>query len=319
MFNGMEYVYEVYKEKSFSKAAKNLFISQPSLSATIRRIEERVGYPLFNRNTSPLTLTECGKRYIECAEQIMAIESSFTNFVNDLGGLKTGQLTLGGSNLFSSYLLPNLISAFTQRFPQVNISLIEESTPRLEELLFSGMVDLVLDNYPFNEAVFGRKLFREEYLVLAVPRSLPINERLADWQISVEQIQSGAFLDEKIAPVPLGQFKAEPFIMLKPENDTRRRSTKLCQTFGFSPKAVLELDQQMTSYTITCTGMGISFISDTLIKHVPPHPDVIYYKLPVEETCRNLYFYWKNGKYVSRAMEEFLRLAVDSVTPSSSP
>ena len=51
MFQGMEYVYEVYKEKSFSKAAANLFISQPSLSANVRRVEARIGYPVFDRST----------------------------------------------------------------------------------------------------------------------------------------------------------------------------------------------------------------------------------------------------------------------------
>ena len=309
MFQGMEYVYEVYKEKSFSKAAKNLFISQPSLSATVKRVETRIGYPIFNRNTTPLTLTECGERYIQSVEQILAIQNSFANFVNDLGGLKTGHLVLGGSSLFSSCVLPRLVGEFTRRFPQVKITLIEESTARLEELLLSGVLDLVIDNYPFNESVFGRKLFQEEHLLLAVPRSFSINERFLPWQISVDQIATGDFLDEKIAPVPLGQFKNEPFVVLKQENDTRRRSAKLCQAYGFSPKVVLELDQQMTSYNITCTGMGISFISDTLIRHVPPHPEVIYYKLPTEDTRRNLYFYWKNGKYISRAMEEFLNMA----------
>ena len=125
----------------------------------------------------------------------------------------------------------------------------------------------------------------------------------------MEDICSGAFLDKKTAPVPLEQFKDEAFILLKQENDTRRRSTLLCQANGFSPRVVLELDQQMTSYNITCAGMGISFISDTLVRHVTPHPDVIYYKLPGAETRRNLYFYWKNGKYISRAMEEFLNIA----------
>ena len=54
MFQGMEYVYEVYKEKSFSKAAANLFISQPSLSANVKRVENRIGYPIFDRSTKPL-------------------------------------------------------------------------------------------------------------------------------------------------------------------------------------------------------------------------------------------------------------------------
>ena len=60
MFQGMKYVYEVYKEKSFSKAAASLFISQPSLSANVKRIENRIGSPIFDRSTKPLQLTEVG-------------------------------------------------------------------------------------------------------------------------------------------------------------------------------------------------------------------------------------------------------------------
>ena len=65
MFQGMEYVYQVYKDKSFSKAAANLFISQPSLSANVKRVEKKVGFPIFDRSTKPLSLTECGKEYIQ--------------------------------------------------------------------------------------------------------------------------------------------------------------------------------------------------------------------------------------------------------------
>ena len=61
MFKGKKYVYEVYREKSFSKAAQNLYISQPSLSARIKQIEEQIGEPLFDRSTNPLQLTEIGK------------------------------------------------------------------------------------------------------------------------------------------------------------------------------------------------------------------------------------------------------------------
>ena len=60
MFNSMNYVYEVYKERSFSKAAANLYISQPSLSATVKKVEERIGAPIFDRSVSPIQLTESG-------------------------------------------------------------------------------------------------------------------------------------------------------------------------------------------------------------------------------------------------------------------
>lgn len=70
MFVWKKYVYEVYKERSFTKAAQNLYISQPSLSARIKKIEEIIGEPLFDRSTTPLQLTEVGKVYIEAAEEI---------------------------------------------------------------------------------------------------------------------------------------------------------------------------------------------------------------------------------------------------------
>ena len=69
MFQGMEYVYEVYLEKSFSKAAEKLFISQPSLSANVKRVEHHIGYPIFDRSTKPLSLTECGVQYIKAVEK----------------------------------------------------------------------------------------------------------------------------------------------------------------------------------------------------------------------------------------------------------
>ena len=87
----MEYVYEVYKERSFSKAAANLFISQPSLSANVKRIEKKIGYPIFDRSTKPLGLTECGRHYIDAVEHIMQVENGFHDFVNDWSNLKTGR------------------------------------------------------------------------------------------------------------------------------------------------------------------------------------------------------------------------------------
>lgn len=309
MFQGMEYVYEVYKEKNFSKAAKNMFISQPSLSATIRRIETRIGYPIFDRSTKPLGLTECGKEYIKSVENILAIENAFANFVSDWGSLKTGSLILGGSSLFSSWVLPPLMGQFAAKYPHVQITLIEENTAKLEQLLQNGSVDLVIDNCVLDHSVFDHWIFRDEHLLLAVPKTFHINQEIENYQISVDEIRSRAFLEERLKPVPLELFRKEPFIILKYENDTRKRAMDLCQAHGFTPKVVFELDQQMTSYNITCSGMGISFISDTLVSRVPPNPDVVYYKLAGEPSVRNLYFYWKTGRYFSRAMEEFLNIA----------
>ena len=120
MFTWKKYVYEVYREKSFSKAAQNLYISQPSLSARIKKIEDRIGFPLFDRSTSPLQVTEVGEVYIEAAEEIYRIEQRVENYINNLTTLKTGHLSIGASNLFAAYILTPLITQFKQKYPEVH-------------------------------------------------------------------------------------------------------------------------------------------------------------------------------------------------------
>ena len=100
MFQGMHYVYEVYKEMSFSKAAKNLYISQPSLSAAIKKVEQRIGFPIFDRSSTPVQLTNLGKEYIRSIEIIMDVEGSFQNYVQDMQNMQVGSLAIGGTNLF---------------------------------------------------------------------------------------------------------------------------------------------------------------------------------------------------------------------------
>lgn len=82
MFRNMEYVYAVYKEMSFSRAAEKLFISQPALSAMVKKVEKRIGSPIFDRSCSPIRLTNCGKEYISCIEQIMDVEYQFSQYLN---------------------------------------------------------------------------------------------------------------------------------------------------------------------------------------------------------------------------------------------
>lgn len=314
MFQGMEYVYAVYREKSFSQAAKKLFISQPSLSASVKREEQSVGYPIFDRSTKPLGLTEPGKKYIETVEQILAMQNNFSEYINDWGNLKTGNLVLGGSSLYSSWVIPPLMGAFTRTYPQVSLELVEASTDKLVKLLQDGEIDLMVDNKELDPEMFDRQLYRKEHLILAVPGNLEINESLKNYQISVESIRDLSYLEPEVKPVDLGQFAEESFILLKPANDTRTRAMDLCRQYQFSPRMVFELDQQMTSYNITCSGMGISFISDTLAARMPIFAQVAFYKLDPVKSRRNVYFYWKKGRYVNRIMEEFLKEAGNDLT-----
>lgn len=313
MFVWKKYVYEVYKERSFTKAAQNLYISQPSLSARIKKIEVIIGEPLFDRSTTPLQLTEVGKVYIEAAEEITQIEQRVENYINDLAGLKTGNLAVGASTLFAAYVVPSLITQFNQKFPDVHIQLIEGNTAELEEMLGSNALDFVIDNYHYDSILYNKELYCEENILLAVPKHFAVNEELGMYQLSYKNIKNKNYLNQKYPAVPLGRFADLPFIMLTQENDTRTRGDRLCRNVGFKPNIVLEFNQQSTAYMASSTQLGATFISDILVSQLPTFENLVYYKLDGEEAKRKVFFYYKTHKYKTRVMEEFIRMMHEQI------
>ena len=313
MFVWKKYVYEVYKERSFTKAAQNLYISQPSLSARIKKIEEIIGEPLFDRSTTPLQLTEVGKVYIEAAEEITQIEQRVENYINDLAGLKTGNLAVGASTLFAAYVVPSLITQFNQKFPDVHIQLIEGNTAELEEMLGSNALDFVIDNYHYDSILYNKELYCEENILLAVPKHFAVNEELGMYQLSYKNIKNKNYLKQKYPAVPLGRFADLPFIMLTQGNDTRTRGDRLCRNVGFKPNIVLEFNQQSTAYMASSTQLGATFISDILVSQLPTFENLVYYKLDGEEAKRKVFFYYKTHKYKTRVMEEFVRMMHEQI------
>lgn len=313
MFVWKKYVYEVYKERSFTKAAQNLYISQPSLSARIKKIEEIIGEPLFDRSTTPLQLTEVGKVYIEAAEEITQIEQRVENYINDLAGLKAGNLAVGASTLFAAYVVPSLITQFNQKFPDVHIQLIEGNTAELEEMLGSNALDFVIDNYHYDSILYNKELYCEENILLAVPKHFAVNEELGMYQLSYKNIKNKNYLNQKYPAVPLGRFADLPFIMLTQGNDTRTRGDRLCRNVGFKPNIVLEFNQQSTAYMASSTQLGATFISDILVSQLPTFENLVYYKLDGEEAKRKVFFYYKTHKYKTRVMEEFVRMMHEQI------
>ncbi len=316
MFTWKKYIYEVYLEKSFSKAAQNLFISQPSLSARVKKVEERIGFPLFDRSTSPLQLTEVGKVYIEASEEIFKIEQRVENYINNLSTLKTGSLSIGASNLFAAYVLPPLITGFKQKFPDIHIQITEGNTTQLESMLSNNSLDFVIDNYHYDSTLYNKELYCKENILLAVPKNLPVNDTFREYSLSYESIRNKSYLSPSYPSVPLEAFSALPFIMLTPGNDTRIRGDRLCREAGFHPNIILELNQQSTAYMAASTQLGATFISDILVSQLPSFENLAYYKLQGDSANRKVFFYYKNHKYKTKAMEEFLSMMHAETLPS---
>ena len=153
-FSRKELIYTVYQEGSISKAAQKLFISQPSLSVMIQKIEEDVGVPLFDRTSKPIRLTEAGQEYIKATEEMLHIEKSFQNYLEACQNLQTGSLTIGSNQLLSSLVLPRYIGQFLQMYPNIHLNLIDDNSVVLENMAMTGQLDLVLDNHLLDRNLF---------------------------------------------------------------------------------------------------------------------------------------------------------------------
>ena len=311
MFNGMKYVYEVYKERSFSNAARNLYISQPALSGMIKKIEKNIGMPLFDRSTTPIQLTECGKKYIKTAEKIMSLEDEFAYYVGKLDELKTGRLTVGSTYLFSSFVLPKYIKKFKASYPDVKVSLFEEKSNLLEKKLANGELDFVVDNYLLDEKVYDRISMMKERLLLAVPASFSSNRRASTYQLTVNDIIKDVRLNPSFPAVSLKKFQDEPFMVMRQNNDTRDRVEAICKRANISLNVTLKLNQLMTVYHLLKFELGASFVSDTIVKCFPSNDTVLYYKLDDPAAVRDVYLFYRRNRYLTRSMEEFMKIVLE--------
>lgn len=304
MFKNKDYILTVYREGSFTKAAEKLFVSQPSLSASIKRIEEKISTPIFDRASSPITLTEVGREYVKYAMDIEQKENDFKRYVSDHSNLLAGKIKIGGSSFFSSYVLPKLIYDFNEKHPKINFEIFEDSTKNLMNKLNTGELDIVIDNTTLKDENIVSKIYLPETLLLAVPKRFEVNAKLKKRCFSSDDIKNDKH--KKVVGVSIAEFSNLPFILLHNENDTGARAAKIFKHASVNPKIVFTLDQQVTAYNLSRTGLGITFISDTLVKYSGQEQDLDYYKLSDRSINRNVYFYQKENRYPSIACRKFL-------------
>lgn len=306
MFSAKDYILEIYKSQSFSKAAQNLYISQPSLSATIKRLEERIGEPIFDRSTYPIKLTECGMEYIRMAQSISSIESDFKAYLEDIHNCNIGMLSIGGSNFALSYVLPKAIRKFKTSYPNIHLDLREGDISLMQEKLHCGEIDFLIDGCDVDPELYVEFNYIEEIIILAIPECFQCNKGLRQYQLSREDIINNRHLSIDMPVLPLHLIKEEPFIFMKPDTDTYRKASQIFEKANVHPNIILSFSQQSTAFHMACNAIGLALISDTLIKNIIAPPPLVYYKIGGSDIKRYIRFYKKRGRRMTYAMKAFL-------------
>lgn len=136
--NKLNYIIVIAEEKSFSKAAKKLFISQPALSQYVSTIENELNMKIFDRNKYPIKLTVAGEVFIKNAKELLNLKAKMIRDINSSTKVFSGTLKIGISPFRSPYILPNILSQMKKLYPDIKLFIVEKYAKELEKLLEKG-------------------------------------------------------------------------------------------------------------------------------------------------------------------------------------
>ncbi len=267
-FNTLRYVVAVAKERNFTKAARSLYVSQPTLSQNIQALEAKLGTPLFDRKSYPITPTYAGKLYIDFAQQVLLSESQINRKIGSVVSNPRMRIRIGISPSKSVLIMPELINSILKEFPDCIISLEDSKDENsLFAMLENNEIDVMIGSPHQNTIKYKSQFITNELLILAVPKSFDFPGK-AD-----APIQKG------FPRIRLSQLKDLPFIILPISTFLGENLQFLCEREDFFPRYSIECTNIQTSYNMAKCGLGIALITE-LMAVENSFPDVLdYYAL----------------------------------------
>lgn len=229
----------VARHSSFTRAAEELFLTQPTVSMQVKQLSKAVGMPLFEQVGKRLYLTEAGKRLYSTCQDIFDRLSQFEISIADLKGLKQGNLRLSVVTT-AKYVIPRLLGPFCQRYPGIDVSLTVTNHEYLLENLANNRDDLYILSQPPDDLDVSIHPFLENPLVVIACHDHPL-------------------VGEK--NIPLKRIAEEPFIMREPGSGTRKSVQKMFDDHNLDVKVKLDLGSNEAIKQAIAGGLGISVLS----------------------------------------------------------
>ena len=280
MDNGIElrhlrYFVTVAEELHFGRAAQRLRVSQPPLSQQIRKLEEMLGYPLFNRTSRSVSLTVAGEAFLESARRTLRNIQRNIEEMRSIGRGEVGSLHIGfvGSGMLTS--LPSVFRTYREAYPRVRLHLHESFTALVIEGLENGTLDagILRDSDPV-KGLHVTTIFSEPFVAV-----LPANHPRAK--------------QKSISPAVL---RDEPFVYYPRSAGVRafEKPFTMFEQYGFRPRIVQEASHWLTILRLIGAGLGVS-IAPQCVRRIES-PDVVCLTLRDTEAISNMELAWPVGE-----------------------
>lgn len=305
-FNHMEYIYTVYQEGSFTRAAEKLYISQPALSLTIKKVENEIGYPIFERSGKNVSPTPLGARCIKFIEDIIRLKTRLSVEIDDILKLKNGKISIGSTEFVVQRILPDILKNFKAKYPEIEISVVADGSGELEMKLENDEVDIIIDNATVFIDGYKYIPLLDEQILLAVPRELSLNDEHKSRQLSAERIKAGDFSIDPSLKIDLEIFRTQRFIFLSRGSKLRQLASQIFDEAKIIPNLSMEFNRISTAISYAEAGFGLCFITDTTLKYGSMSDKLCYYAVNTDFSDMTLYIIHKKNRHLSNTAREFI-------------
>lgn len=300
------YVMTLAKERSFSKAAKVLYVSQPSLSQYIKSIEQQLGVELFDRSTSPLKITLAGEAFLRAAEKIKSASEELNQEIADINDLKSGRLTIGTSSFCASCLLPKSLSMFHKSYPGIELHVRTEALSNLVSNLLCGTIDCIIDTCKINEEKINSNVLFPERYYLAVEKDHPLCKKYRDSVLNADDIISESSKLYTAPVIDLSCLKNETLILPNQSQSLYAICNDILEQSKVTPQSIFYTDHVETSFYWANAGMGVAFIPDTLIRFGKFIEHPVYFPINPSISEHNIVVAFRKNRYISSAAKTYL-------------
>ncbi len=229
----------VARRLSYSRAAEDLFISQPAVSRHVASLEKELGVQLLGQSGNRVFLTETGRVVYGYAQRLFDVEEELVRALAEVANLGMGHLRLGASSIPGIYLLPPAVAAFQERYPGIEVSLLVANSQVVEARVLGGELDLGFVGMSFQPGLQSLPYARDRLLIVTPP-SHPLASE---------------------GSIPLGRLRSERFLLREPGSGTRRVLEEALGRRGFQLGRVMELHGCEAVKRGVMAGMGIAAVS----------------------------------------------------------
>ena len=266
----------------FTRAAEACFVSQPTLSQAIAKLEQELEQPLFERLGRRIQLTEAGRLLLERAQRILSLVDDARQAIANCD--EEGKLIVGAIPTIAPYLVPAVLTSFAGAFPKARVILQEHVTASLLRKCLAAEIDLAVMALPVAEPRLEVLPLFEEELLLAMPKGHPL---------------------EKRRNVTLSDLEAYPMVLLNDGHCLSEQITAYCRRKHLQPVGTERVEQLATVQELVALGHGISLIPE-MARRLDRDRRRVYRSLSGLKPKRTVCVVWRQGKHFSGLLGKFV-------------